>query len=387
MKKIIFVSGIQIFPPQSGGQIRTANFCRSLVKSGFCVEIYSFTGRKNDYLNFNNSSEQLINDNLNEYTNRNIFFGIIQFITYHLRLPPFWLTLLTMFQTPSILKYKIKKSDLIIVDFPYLYPLAKHTQKPFYLNTHNAEFEIYNNFSLISNLVKKIELAGFDKSKKVFFCNTNDQRKYIKQLPDLLAKSFILPNGIDIFDFKHNDELRQKTRKLMKISDNTKVFLFTGSQYLPNKEALEFLIRWCEANQEEILKLNILVLVVGSVSEDLIDKNYIKVIGKVQNIVPYFSASDYGINPIITGSGTNVKMSEFMAAELPILTTVFGSRGFTLVDNQSCWFFERDQLLKTMKNVILQNSIHCKSMTSNAFIQNIEKIDMFRALNSLRIQW
>jgi glycosyltransferase involved in cell wall biosynthesis len=292
-----------------------------------------------------------------------------------------------MFQTPSILKYKIKKSDLIIVDFPYLYPLAKHTKKPFYLNTHNAEFEIYNNFSLISSLVKKIELAGFDKAKKVFFCNTNDQRKYIKQLPDLLAKSFILPNGIDIFDFKHNDEFRQKTRKLMKISDITKVFLFTGSQYLPNKEALEFLIRWCEANQEEILKLNILVLVVGSVSEDLIDKNYIKVIGKVQNIVPYFSASDYGINPIITGSGTNVKMSEFMAAELPILTTVFGSRGFTLVDNQSCWFFERDQLLKTMKNVILQNSIHCKSITSNAFIQNIEKIDMFRALNSLHIQW
>jgi hypothetical protein len=80
MKKIILISGIQIFPPESGGQLRSANICRSLVKLGFQVEIYSFTGRKKDYKEFRSSSEEKIQENLVEFTNRNIFYGLIQFL-------------------------------------------------------------------------------------------------------------------------------------------------------------------------------------------------------------------------------------------------------------------------------------------------------------------
>ena len=33
------------------------------------------------------------------------------------------------------------------------------------------------------------------------------------------------------------------------------------------------------------------------------------------------------INPMISGSGTNIKMFDFMAAGLPIITTDIGARG------------------------------------------------------------
>lgn len=387
MKKIVFISGIQVFPPQSGGQIRTANLCRSLVNLGFCVDIYSFTGRKKDYINFKKSSENSIQNMLNEYTNRLFFFGIIQLIFYRLKMPPIWLTLLTKLFLPSNLKNKINKSDILIADFPYLYPISEKTKKPFILNTHNAEFELFKHVHLVSKLIKKIEVEGFKKAKNIFFCNVEDQEKYIKDVPNLLSKSFILPNGIDLSDFKYNNEARTKTRNMLKINDEKKVFLFTGSQYYPNKEALDFLYKWSKSNLEELEALNILILIVGSVGEQLIDKDYFKVVGKVDNILPYFSASDYAINPIMIGSGTNVKMSEFIAAQLPILTTSFGCRGFNLVNRQSCWFFERNQLLKVIKEAVLHTPDQRKTMTSNALSKNIERIDMLRALKSLQLNW
>ena len=48
--KILLLSEIQVYPTLSGGQIRSGAFARALAESGHEVSIYSFTGRKKDYL-------------------------------------------------------------------------------------------------------------------------------------------------------------------------------------------------------------------------------------------------------------------------------------------------------------------------------------------------
>ena len=37
--------------------------------------------------------------------------------------------------------------------------------------------------------------------------------------------------------------------------------------------------------------------------------------------------SDYAINPMFSGAGTNLKILEYFAAGLPVITTEFGTRG------------------------------------------------------------
>lgn len=387
MKKILFISGIQIFPPESGGQLRSANICKALVDLGFKVEIYSFTGRKKDYFDIKPSAYQFINQNLIEYINRNPVWGLVQFIFYRLKLPPLWLTCLSLFHCPTNLKKMMEKSNSIVLDFPYLYPLAKRTKGPCHLNTHNAEFELFKEKTIISNLVKKIELKSFLKADHVLFCNKRDQIKFMNNYPELQAKSYFVPNGVDLNKYQHDEDSRQFIRKKHNISIEQKVFIFSGSLYHPNIEAFNFLKQWATSNKEELKRNNILILVVGSVGQSLIDDKHFKVIGKVESVLPYFWASDYGINPTTLGSGTNIKMIEFLASGIPIMTTSFGARGLNLVDKETCIHFERNLLLAKIKHATTLNLKERQNMASKALNENLLTVDIMHSLRNLSILW
>ena len=45
----------------------------------------------------------------------------------------------------------------------------------------------------------------------------------------------------------------------------------------------------------------------------------------------YLAAADVAVNPMFSGSGTNIKMFDFMAAGLPVISTPTGARGINLV--------------------------------------------------------
>lgn len=387
MKKILFISGIQLFPPLSGGQLRSSNLCRALAQLGFQVEIYSFTGRKKDYLRLKKSSYKKIDTNLAEFTNRNFLLGCIQFLFYQFNWPPLWLTWFTSCYIPRTLKLKIKECDTIVLDFPYLYPITKYTDKTVRLNTHNAEFELFSDRPALSRFVRHIELKSFQIVSSVFFCNLQDQQKFKNHYPQINQKSFLLPNGIDLSLFQFEEKARNEIRTQLQIAPYKKVFLFTGSQYHPNREAFDFLELWCKTHRQELQENHIVILVVGTVSQIPKDEPHFKVIGKVDAILPYFWASDYGINPITIGSGTNVKMIEFLASKLPILTTPFGARGLKLIDNQSCYYFEREQLLTVIKLASAQNINAKQLMVKMALEDNLDSIDMTKAMNSLNIPW
>lgn len=387
MKKIIFVSGIQIFPPESGGQLRSANFCQSLARLGHSVEIYSFTGRKAEYLKRESSQETKIAENLVEYVNRNPLLGLIQFIFYKFHLPPFWLCILTKFLLPKNLKQKLKNCDTLVLDFPFLYPIAKHCPATLRVNTHNAEFELYADKPRTQAMVKKIELSSFKAASEVFFCNLSDMDKFTKDYPELKTKSLILPNGINLASFIFNNQDRNVIRNKYHISSEQKVFLFTGSSYKPNIDAYEFLSKWAQENADFLIKEKMTFLIVGTVTDKLFDSPYLKVVGRVKEIYPFFWASDFGLNPIASGSGTNVKMIEFLAAKLPILTTLFGARGLELVDQETCLMIDLKNFKEVLQRAGALDESAQKNMAQKAQNINLPVIDMGHALKNLNLKW
>ena len=56
-------------------------------------------------------------------------------------------------------------------------------------------------------------------------------------------------------------------------------------------------------------------------------------------------AADIAINPILRGSGTNLKMLEYLAAGLPIITTQEDDRGLDLEHLDSAIISEIDRFL------------------------------------------
>lgn len=387
MRKILFISGIQIFPPQSGGQLRSANICLSLAALGFAVEIYSYTGRKIDYKILKKSSKNEIQNNLSEFTNRNLINGLIQFIFYKFNLPPLWLTWITTFFIPKDLINKINISDSIILDFPYFYPITDFTKKKIILNTHNAEFKLYSKNLLISKYVKRIETKSFKKIKEILFCNSDDRKQFITKIPELANKGHILPNGIILSQFSFSKSDRIKIRNYYNITPGQNVFIFTGSKYHPNQDAFNFLESWSNTHFQKLKELDVVILIVGSVCTKKIEKSYFKSIGKVDDIKPFFWASDYGINPINIGSGTNVKMTEYLATKIPILTTSFGARGLNLIDEKSCLMFERENLLAIIEKALHLDLSQKREMARRALEENIKSVDMSEALKSLNIKW
>ena len=382
MSNILVVSGLQIFPPISGGHLRTSTLCNALRKAGHDVFVYSFTGRRADYRQGKKSEVHKVHSNLKEYINRSKIPGLLQFFSYRADLPPFWLTLYSQFYLPKELRKILHWCDTLIVDFPFLYPVLKNSHKQTILNTHNIESNLYKN-TFVAAMVRKIEMAAVKHSDTALFCSKSDRNFF--RCVNNENNLFILPNGLDVDKYSCDPALRVKYRNILNIETKHTV-LFTASSYRPNRNAFNQLLFWSNKNMQQLKNNNIVILVVGSVSDTPIDEEHIKVIGRVDDILPYFSAADSAINPVTEGSGTNVKLMEYIAAKLPILTTPFGARGIELESGKDCLYFDFDNLLDALLTMSSMTEKQRHQMAERALQANIKKIDMSHALSTLPLE-
>jgi glycosyltransferase involved in cell wall biosynthesis len=108
--------------------------------------------------------------------------------------------------------------------------------------------------------------------------------------------------------------------------DNVRTAVFTGSWHGPNLEAVTHLISMSETLPE----MNFLVLgSSGNAFENQSLPANMAMAGVVteqeKNLI--LSMADVALNPMTSGSGTNLKMLEYFAAGVPVISTPFGARG------------------------------------------------------------
>lgn len=352
MKKILVISPIQIFPPLSGGQIRTASLCEAFAANGWNVTVFSYTGRKCDYLNGKQSFEQSIKRNLKEFIYLNPLFGLLQHLTYRFDWPPLWLTVVSFFFRPRFLKLLMNKHNFLLVDFPYAFPLAYSFSGEKWLNTHNVESHLWKKNPIWSNAVRIFELKSLYAFDRILCCTNLDKNYFDKELPSIQYKTSVLPHNYGGFNNRPSSGAQFDVKGNFGIKKEEAVILFVGSSYGPNKEAVTFLESFFDSHKTMLEKLKISFLVVGSVCvRDLTKKGFYKV-GPVDELASYFDASDFAINPVVLGSGVNIKILDYVLAGLPVLTTEFGLRGLPLRDGQECFVFERGRLMSAIERVI-----------------------------------
>lgn len=383
--KILILSTIQVYPCLSGGQIRTGAFARALAQLGHDVSIYSFTGRKPDYLARKESSATLSANGVNEFVDRRPFFGTCQWLAYQLHLPPLWSSLIAKFYTPRKLREFGDAADLVIVDFPFLYPIATRLQKPWHLNTHNVEHQLWKK-SLVSPvlvpLVKKLESVAAEKADLVIACAPADQEYFAD-----LNSTMLVPNGIFPEDYRLDPETREFTRRELGVGEDETLFVFTGSNFGPNRSALDRLQKFCAAERTSLSERGIKILVVGTVATNSggvaaeeLNNTRIHHTGFVDSIQPYLAAADYALNPVFEGSGSNVKNSEYISSKLPILTQDFGTRGYQLEDKTSCLTFTFDSLVDCLSTAVALSVEERQTIADRAFSKNEIEISMLAAV-------
>ena len=391
--KVLFLSALQIYPTRSGGQLRSFALANALQHHGLDVFVYSLVGRKNDYLARRPSAIQTWPEGVEEYVDRRLLWFLVQYGSYGLGLPPLWIPayLRAAAATPRemllpvLLREKLAWCDVVLADFPFVHPIfgapsAKGRLRV--LSTHNVEHHLYDDRSRWQNrwareAVRRMELRAAKACDILVSCCTSDQEYFERQVQ--VRRSLLVPNGIDVRRFQGSEVHRAETRRALGIADDVRVFLFTASKWGPNREAFDDLLEFARGNPELLAEQGLHILVVGNVVADPVRLPGLTATGRVDVVEPYFAAADIALNPTYSGAGTSVKMCEFIASRLPIVTTAFGARGFRIEDGSTGFLFERGGLapvLSKVRRIFEEEPGRLRQMAEDAYAQNESAIDM-----------
>lgn len=344
-KKITVVSTFPIYPPQGGGQARTYNLYKSVAEA-YDVEIVSFASyQKQAY-------DGRIADGLKEIRipqSKAHFEGEMKMQSKIGAIPISDIAMITEAEKTKQyceeLNKSILRSDMVIVSHPYLYYVTKKymSGKKFIYEAQDVEYLIKrdilpkdNKYSekLIS-LVYEAEKECCVKSEFIMTCSEEDKLKLKELYGVSLEKIIVVPNGVDTSTTKFvgiNKRIQNKNKVGL---GNQKIGLFMGSWHGPNLEACEYIFKIAEQCPDVVF------LLMGSqcmyfeqhASEYKFPENvgFLGLVSEEEKL-KVFNTVDFALNPMVSGSGTNLKMFDYMSAGIPVITTKFGTRGIENTD-------------------------------------------------------
>ena len=330
------------------------------------MRIVSLIGRKGDLGKGVSQARIPGPDHMEEIVLRPFGLTLLGILSFKVGLFPFWAWVWLKILGPFSKKLSdlIQGSDVVMADFPFLYPVFAAAPKTIrVLNTHNIETRLARG-RISKSLVSYLENRACESAELITACSVSDGAYFSKLFK---AKVLVIPNTIDGTQFSKDLEKRLEIRNELKVTDR-KVCLFSASAYGPNLEAFEFLNSFAERHSAFLEEKKIVFLVIGSVApKDLSGENFL-VMGRVDSVAPYFLGADFALNPIFRGEGTSIKVAEYLAAELPLLTTSIGARGYSLAPGESAFFFSGEDFKDQLEALIRHPKLH--RLTAKALEEN-----------------
>jgi glycosyltransferase involved in cell wall biosynthesis len=236
-----------------------------------------------------------------------------------------------------------------VLEQPYLLPLLSRVAPslPYAYDSQNAEvvmksalFSGLDGADALLQVVRTVEATAVAGAELVGVCSTQD-RDQLAALSPTLADWILVPNGTDALDsifITGSQRATNSRRWLAQFYAGSpevtveRLAIFVGSYHPPNLEAAEFIVRLAPRLPDVcfalvgrqglyfdnwVLPPN--VIVTGLVGEPELDR--------------LLASADVALNPIRSGGGTNLKLIEYFAAGVPVVSTPLGTRGTALRDD------------------------------------------------------
>lgn len=232
-------------------------------------------------------------------------------------------------------------AEIAIFSHPWIYPqLAEHIDPCKQLTIYDAHnVEAILRYRLLAEAgerghalardVLEVEAAICKKVDSVFACSHEDRVRFHRLYDIPYGKIRVVPNGVFTSSVKPaTDQERTNARQQFDLASDQTLAIFIGSNYGPNREAVNFILSSLAPRLSHVT-----FIIVGGVGDDFAGKPNLPRNMIFTGQVPEgqkrlaLAAADLALNPMFSGSGTNIKMLEYMAAGLPIVTTPIGARG------------------------------------------------------------
>ncbi|MGN6695641.1 MAG: glycosyltransferase family 4 protein [Aquihabitans sp.] len=274
--------------------------------------------------------------------------------------------------TPAYLAAVAEAADgasALILAEPYLLPVVEQLDLdiPVVYDAYNVEATLKagvfpdspTGAELLAQVVD-VERRAVLRSARVATCSEADAIA-LAQGTDRGADSFaVIPNGTtipaEVTSPEQRAELSARWRHRYWTAGSIgaepeHLAVFFGSWHPPNLDAVELLIEVAERVPST------LILSVGhhglAFQGRIVPSNIVfpgRVSTRTKDLL--LGAADVALNPMRTGSGTNLKLLEYLAVGTPVVSTAFGARGIDVVDGEHLRFAEPDRFADVLAEVL-----------------------------------
>jgi glycosyltransferase involved in cell wall biosynthesis len=273
-----------------------------------------------------------------------------------------------MFQVCDEISKQIKTINPNLIIFEgsswavYYYILLKKIKKiskaKIIYHAHNVEYI----------LRKQKENLTISLTTKIFeskLCNESDKLAVVSEEDGKLFKKIynvdyiLLPNSVETKRFNLNKNELKKIEKKYSINKNSILFMGMPA-YKPNAEAINIIINDILPKVLKEIPTAKFFFIGGNINSS---KKGIFNPGQISEFdLNYLIKScNVCIAPIISGSGTRLKILEYMAAGRPVVSTTKGAEGInikkeSIIISDDFYNFSKE-IIKLLKNKKLQNKI------------------------------
>jgi glycosyltransferase involved in cell wall biosynthesis len=366
-RRVLILVSYPVYPPRSGGQKRVAGLAEQLAKvyDVFLLALGRFNTPAENleimpwlheirvptapaHANAQWSLEKTIGETVSDVA-----------LDHLLPMTPNYIRALRHFEACS---------DIIISEQPYMHRHIKPDSRTQLIIHSSQNFEYTLKKNLLSRTrkgrflldrVRSAEAAAVTQSD-ILFATCRRECSILVDSYDRRADrlSAVLPNGVDTQLVKPPDgDDRKNARTAFAIDPDRMVCLFIGAWHPPNLEAFHFIRETVAPNFPDAL-----FLIVGSIRDHYVNQGgdlsqlqaNIHVTGDIseedKNMA--LAAADIALNPMMSGSGTNLKILEYAAAGLPVVSTPHGIRGLSFESGKDVCIAEPADFVDTLRSLM-----------------------------------
>lgn len=322
----------QIFPADNGGRLRNLNLLKQFSKFS-TIEIITYQ---------NNLLKELADEIgipfQNIYVLKKYSLSLQSRLIWKFRTGFFKpLDMLEISMYYLLNEIPFKNYDFVVIEgvIPiYVLKLLRRKFKDskFIIDFHNVDSILLEKLSSIKNKENSLKAikyyeAGYKNLWDYAFTCSDLDRNIIRDAnrgkPDLDRNIVTIPNGV------------ASPVNINKIPSSTSMnnLLFCGSMdYRPNEEGLIWFVdHIAPLLKQQAFDFKLTIIGNGSPSDQLLmrfrENSYIDFRGHVESVKVYYENASISIVPLLTGSGTRLKILEAMAFEIPLVSTSKGAEG------------------------------------------------------------
>ena len=306
-----------VYPHQTGSFLRTFNIARLASEKFNRTTIFS----TDDRIEYSGNREGVNFIQIKKYSN---FLDQAAYLSRGLFSHKFFLK-----SSPKAFEHV--ENSIFQLEVPYYYHLIKrHHIDRFILDEHNVCWEIFsfpgNNLkyqifnALTHERNKQIEIRALQEAAQILVCSGRDKEVFLRELPSIRDKITVIPNCVNFPEY----EGYSRAMGSIQSGEDIPRILFMGTyEYPPNIDAVYTI---CSTIAPEVYA-DVKFLIIGKNPPAISHPENVEFLGYVEDIKNFIASSDICIAPLRYGSGSRLKILEYMALGKPVITTTKGAEG------------------------------------------------------------